>query len=451
METFIRGYFAILIALMPLYVVRLHLGGWYPTNVLEIMYGGFLIVSLAYFGKQGLNAAVQSLVGTTDYSQIRGYSFRWLLIAILGLLISGAVAVSMSPDRLSALGIYKAYFIEPIILFSLLTLLIPRLNLSRSLLIGAALLSFWMFGHALVQTIFQVGIYAPDEAILNRATTVFTTANAIGLLLGPLACIFAAYVMASKIPGERIIALLGLLSAISAILLSQSLSSIIALMISFCLMIVLFLFFFTKRFDRYIPLLATPFIVIPQLATVGFFQFVLPLITPNISPQEMTGDSVAIRFYLWQVTYKLLLSHPLGLGLSAFPSNFLPMIENANDLVKRSFSPIPLYPHNFVLNFGTEVGIIGLISFLFIMIFFLQRALRYRLSAIHLGVCGAICYFIIHGLSDVPYFKNDLAMLFWILGAFAVSAPVIAAQVEDRQLPMGKSSKRGRKAFSAKG
>jgi hypothetical protein len=32
-----------------------------------------------------------------------------------------------------------------------------------------------------------------------------------------------------------------------------------------------------------------------------------------------------------------------------------------------------------------------------------------------LGILGAFVVIVVHGLVDVPYFKNDLACLFWVL------------------------------------
>ena len=36
-------------------------------------------------------------------------------------------------------------------------------------------------------------------------------------------------------------------------------------------------------------------------------------------------------------------------------------------------------------------------------------------AAIHLGVFAAMLAVIVHGLVDVPYFKNDLSLEFWAL------------------------------------
>jgi hypothetical protein len=32
-----------------------------------------------------------------------------------------------------------------------------------------------------------------------------------------------------------------------------------------------------------------------------------------------------------------------------------------------------------------------------------------------LGLIGAMVVMIVHGMVDVPYFKNDLAVMFWVL------------------------------------
>jgi hypothetical protein len=38
------------------------------------------------------------------------------------------------------------------------------------------------------------------------------------------------------------------------------------------------------------------------------------------------------------------------------------------------------------------------------------------------GLIVMLVVFFIHGLIDVPYFKNDLAMLWWVMAALILSA-----------------------------
>ena len=69
-----------------------------------------------------------------------------------------------------------------------------------------------------------------------------------------------------------------------------------------------------------------------------------------------------------------------------------------------------IYPHNIFLNFWTETGLPGLLAVLWIMVLAIKHGLK-KPSLFAL----ALLPILIHGLVDVPYLKNDLAMLTWII------------------------------------
>ncbi|HTK59632.1 MAG TPA: hypothetical protein VL283_00335, partial [Candidatus Baltobacteraceae bacterium] len=70
-----------------------------------------------------------------------------------------------------------------------------------------------------------------------------------------------------------------------------------------------------------------------------------------------------------------------------------------------------------LLNLWSELGLAGIVVFILIMVRFFQQALATKSWTL----AGAGVAILVHGLVDVPYFKNDLAMLFWLLMAFAAS------------------------------
>ncbi|MFH1582873.1 MAG: O-antigen ligase family protein, partial [Candidatus Falkowbacteria bacterium] len=84
---------------------------------------------------------------------------------------------------------------------------------------------------------------------------------------------------------------------------------------------------------------------------------------------------------------------------------------------------IYLYPHNIFLNFWSELGLAGMLLFIWIIgKFFYLGATSYRLRVtdykfLNIGLICAMTVIVIHGLVDVPYFKNDLAVMFWLLVA----------------------------------
>jgi len=82
---------------------------------------------------------------------------------------------------------------------------------------------------------------------------------------------------------------------------------------------------------------------------------------------------------------------------------------------------IYMYPHNTVLNFWTELGLAGALLFTWIIVrFFIlcvrlinRRVMGHELLV--MGLMGAMAVIIVHGMVDVVYFKNDLAIMFWIM------------------------------------
>lgn len=86
---------------------------------------------------------------------------------------------------------------------------------------------------------------------------------------------------------------------------------------------------------------------------------------------------------------------------------------------------IYLYPHNIFLNFWTELGLLGVLLFTWLIgrYFFLTWKLKKIATkqggnletGLLVGLFGAMITVMIHGLVDVPYFKNDLSVLFWLL------------------------------------
>ena len=82
---------------------------------------------------------------------------------------------------------------------------------------------------------------------------------------------------------------------------------------------------------------------------------------------------------------------------------------------------IYMYPHNIFLNFWSELGIVGALLFCWIIAKFLWQSGKLFLLEkdnnnrfIALGLLTSMIVLVVHGLVDVPYFKNDLSALFWI-------------------------------------
>jgi O-antigen ligase len=102
-----------------------------------------------------------------------------------------------------------------------------------------------------------------------------------------------------------------------------------------------------------------------------------------------------------------------------------------------------LYPHNILLNFWSEIGLAGVLLFIWIILKYFGLGIstlviaapepqsrnmnetkiwipgqarndRKEWKFFNIGLICAMVVILVHGLVDVPYFKNDLAVMFWL-------------------------------------
>ncbi len=147
-----------------------------------------------------------------------------------------------------------------------------------------------------------------------------------------------------------------------------------------------------------------------------------------IEKATVSDWSGRVRKLIWSETWTMLKDRPiLGAGLAGYPIVFKPY--HPTDRIE-----VFQYPHTIVLNFWSELGLAGLAIFIVIVWRFF-RTLRDACyddpprHAFTVALSAAMIVTLVHGLVDVPYFKNDLAMLFWLLVALASS---VATEMKTR-------------------
>lgn len=126
------------------------------------------------------------------------------------------------------------------------------------------------------------------------------------------------------------------------------------------------------------------------------------------------GEKSAVsRLSLWTTGWEGIKKHPVtGLGLTGFAQNW-PRLNTDPNLDTHNF------PHNIFLNFWVETGLLGLLSLTGLLGLVIWRGLR-STDPIKLGAALFLITFLVQGLLDNPYFKNDLAMVFWIILSLAI-------------------------------
>jgi O-antigen ligase len=374
-------------ACLPLYVVRWHLGP-IPTTVLE----NLILLTLAAYA-------------VTLWSERRLPAARTFLdIPIALLLIAGAIGIAVAPDHTKALGIYRAYFIEAVAMYYVAVDTIRNRDDLRTVLLIAGI------GSALfaVGQIVTFGIAASANSVKLGDAPAFlnTSANAVALYLEPplaFAIGFAFYPSARR---ERWLALAALVVIVPAMILTLSRAAYLAMAV---LAVVIVLTLPSRRWRLG---------VIGVLAAMALVVLELPLVNHRLSN---LAHSAALRTSIYTQALRMLSERPIqGAGISGFPVRVAPF--------RPPNQAIQLYPHDLWLTTWSELGLLGLAAFAVIFFTLLWRGWRALAGASGIwrpvvwGASGALVLYLVHGLFDSPYWKNDLSVEFWLLAALEVIA-----------------------------
>jgi O-antigen ligase len=124
------------------------------------------------------------------------------------------------------------------------------------------------------------------------------------------------------------------------------------------------------------------------------------------------GDSFTTRQEMWSETWQMLGDNWwTGAGLASYPERVAPYHQ-------KDYIEIYLYPHNVIFNFWSEIGLVGLIGFVLMVVCFFVVPLKNLAKQDRVKVLilkAGMFVLLVHGLVDVPYFKNDLAVLWWMI------------------------------------
>jgi O-antigen ligase len=376
---------ALTCALVPAFVLRWHVG-FYPSTVLEV---AIVLTVLAFLYESWRMRVLPSLRSPFT---VPGAIF----------LVAGAISVVVAPDRRAALGIYRAYLIEPMLFFFVLATVVYTARRASLILAGLGTGGVVVGIANSVVILNAIRLHQLDIAG-TPPVVIYTNANSIALFLVPLIAVAGSIVLYSHNRRERMLSGAFLAIALVSTLLSFSRGGYLALAA-----VAVGLALSHRR--RWLLLGA---------ATVAAIVVVLvPPINHRIAIElDFTNGSNTLvgRIGLWSATLQMLQHHFLfGAGLSGFATALGP-IWNPSHIDRF------IYPHNIVLTFWSETGLLGLVSFTWIMFVGFRQGWREwkhgdpGWQPVGLGVVLALVAVVVHGLVDVPYFKNDLALEFWVV------------------------------------
>ena len=368
----------------PAYVVRWHLGPL-PSTLLEVA----VLITVVVF--------VIELVRSRQ-------RFRWsspFTIPAAVFLVAGAISVVVSPEQVKGLGLYRAYLVEPIAFFFVLGHAVNTIWRARLVLAGLA-----AGGAAAGIANSVVVLNAIRHHTLNLAlpppVVIYNTSNAVALYLVPLIAVAASLVIYEREQRVRLVSL-GLLAIfVASTFLSLSRGGLLAMAV-----VALALAVINRRRLLLLPgviVLAGASVLVPGISSRLAHEF---------NPSDPNNTFVS-RAHLWQVTLQMLRDHPIfGTGMFGFAKSIQPYRGGV-------YEENLIYPHNILLNFWTETGLLGLAAFVWLLVQtfrvswrgWVRGALEWR--PVQLGIVLAMVAIIVHGMVDVPYFKNDLALELWV-------------------------------------
>jgi len=398
--------------LLPAYLLRFKIGPL-PTTALEIVLLALVIIVTVR----------DRSIWTEGWKKTAPW--RWPALAWI---IASLIAVVVAPDHVAALGLWRAYIAEPLIYFVLLLGALrtdsDRTQVIRALIASSVFVSTW----ALIQFVTNIGIPHPwDTAswLTRRATGPFPYPNALALFSAPIAALCGGLLIDRAGRDEsrpyRAWLIIGLISAFAGAVLAKSAGGIGAILA--CLLIAGLWKKSTRAWTAIIGIIVvTVAVVTPQIRT------------PLVTLVTFKGWSGTVRTIMWKETVAMLKDHPVfGAGFGAYPTVFA-KYHTAKGI------EIFQYPHDILLNLWSETGILGVLAFIWICVTWVRLAIRrsagqggYKTRPYVVAAILPLFAMLVHGLVDVPYFKNDLAMLFWVFAALAGTCASAQKMVSSHQ------------------
>lgn len=349
-------------------------------------------------------------------------SFRWPIILIL---ISAFISVLFSYDKTRALGLFKSYFLEAIFLFVVLVTSIRNKKQFKNIVYSLGILNVLIFLLSFYQKITGNFTFSTTGIIEdNRVISFFGYPNANGLILVPIFFLNLLNLFEDKKLYLKVFNSLIFAFSFLTVFWSKSESAIIAMILGLLIFASFKLinskkFFYFVSYGVLLVALLFPYIIkCPQKVDVPSDKNYS--IKEKLLLQDLSGQ---IRRNMYDETRQLLLDKPIfGSGLNGFQND-------STKYHKYDYIEIFLYPHSIFINFYVSLGFFGMLGFLWLIISLIRATISKYFSGSkdQIFILLTMLAATIQGIVEVPYFKNDLSIVWWVmfLGAIVLGREVV--------------------------
>ncbi len=381
--------------IFPTYFFRFQVAG-IPLTVLEVF-------SYVLFGLWLLYIIIRPRELVWD-KQTRMY---WYVA--FALLIGATLGVIFAPDILplplgetlaakrTALGAWKGWIFAPILYFAVLTQMLKTRSEAERLM------RMYIYSAAFVGLLsYVLGLFGNGITYDFRLSGFYESANYLALYLVPAIPISIYFYIKRRYPLKThdYLNLSSLSILVYCLFFTKSYAGIIGVFGSIGLA-VFYLLFKNPKLRKKMGIALTALILTFIVVIVS--QLNSPKFKQALDFENRSSSSVRLEIYA--TSWDLVKKNPIfGHGPGLFQANY-------QDQVKETLGRFPLewnmpHPHNIFLGFWMNAGIIGLIAFLMLIV------LCHRKFTFPLLALWAI---LVHGMFDMPFWKNDLAMIFWLV------------------------------------
>jgi O-antigen ligase len=362
---------------LPLYLVRFDVAG-IPTTLLEVL------IWVLFF------AAVVKDRGW----RLWGGLDRAALLGIVALILAGAISLFVTSDLRAGLGLFKGFLVTPLLAY----LLLRRYGLGnaelywRAYAVSALALAGWGILEWLLQGTSGYRTHGP-----------FESPNYLAFYLVPVVFFLLYRVVEVASGWLRALHALELAIVLSALLMTGSRGAYLGLAAGFFVWVP-YLFGKISIWQRLIASLG--------MGLSAFLVFITLLLYGD---RAQTSDD--IRRIVWSRAGELIAQHPLlGVGLGGFHQAMMGLtwpILDVGHQVARDVSN----PHNLYFTFWLNLGLLGLLALLWLVLTALREAWRLREIPLAWVTLSGLTAILVHGLVDTPIWKNDIFVIFWLIVA----------------------------------
>ncbi len=383
-----------ILLLLPTYLIRFSIFS-IPTTLLEVL------IYLVFI--YGLYKAIKS-----GFRRLPLSGYLPIIVLILALIISTAIA----PDRRIALGEFKGFFIDPILVGWLVFQFVKKEDLPKL---------FW----ALIFSGTFVAIHTILLKILGQITAdgrvigIFGySPNYLSLYLAPITTLLITYGLSLMVKKKYLLSAICIILFtifLAALYFSGSRGGFLAVAAGIGVyFIVSFWGWIRQRISSQI--IVAILIILAIYTAWTFFQ-------PDFSVSPESGGRVAtsnnLRWEIWKTSLELGKNHPLlGVGLGNFQNAFADLTANRPNYPEY-ITPQALTSHNIFFMFWLSTGILGLTAFIWLLVVFTKNTLKKISDNSTKVILAVMVTIVLYGLIESSIWKNDLSVIFWVFWALS--------------------------------